>query len=181
MWLQKTNRFQLPNRSSITSILIVLISSTLLSGCGLVLRDITLGQYVGSVAVIADQSPLLDKELTHLLDLNEVDTQASGNSDLTIRLASHEFQKSASLVVPRQGLLEYELTLDVVIEVTYRSSELSEILEFSTTGRVRVNSNRLLSTSVGDRDVRGELTKEIASQIVRYLRSTLVEVSNVQT
>jgi len=82
-------------------------------------------------------------------------------------------QKSTSLVVPREGLQEYELILEVTFTLWYNGDEETlEDVSFTKAGRVRVHPNQLLSTSAEEQTVRTELIQGVVDDFVHelYLR-----------
>ena len=145
----------------------------LVSGCGFYLRTTTLGSYLSSVNVDIAQSPILEKELKHVLSLNEVLVSDSESADLSVRLKDSTLQKSTSLVVPREGLQEYELILEVTFTLWFNGDvETAEDISFTKAGRVRVHPNQLLSTSAEEQKVRTELIQGVVDDFVHdlYLR-----------
>ena len=154
---------------------IPLLVATLLlaSGCGFYLRTTTLGTYLSTVNIDVAQSPVLEKELKQVFSLNEVSVSDSESADLSIRLKESNLQKSTSLVVPREGLQEYELILEVTFTVWFNGDEETvEDLSFTKAGRVRVHPNQLLSTSAEEQTVRTELNQGVVDDFVHelYLR-----------
>lgn len=82
-------------------------------------------------------------------------------------------QKSTSLVVPREGLQEYELILEVTFTLWFNGDEETlEDVSFTKAGRVRVHPNQLLSTSAEEQTVRTELIQGVVDDFVHelYLR-----------
>ena len=72
--------------------------------------------------------------------LNDVSVSDSASADLSIRLKDSEFQKSTSLVVPREGLQEYELILQVTFTIWFDGDEsTAEDVSLTKAGRVRVH------------------------------------------
>ena len=146
---------------------------SLLSGCGFYLRTTTLGSYLSTVNLDVAKSPLLERELERAFLLNDVSVSDSESADLSIRLKDSEFQKSTSLVVPREGLQEYELILQVTFTIWFDGDEsTAEDVSFTKAGRVRVHPEQLLSTSAEEQTVRTELTKGVIENFVQdlYLR-----------
>ena len=140
---------------------------------GFYLRTTTLGSYLSSVNVDIAQSPILEKELKHVLSLNEVLVSDSESADLSVRLKDSTLQKSTSLVVPREGLQEYELILEVTFTLWFNGDvETAEDISFTKAGRVRVHPNQLLSTSAEEQKVRTELIQGVVDDFVHdlYLR-----------
>ena len=145
----------------------------LVSGCGFNLRTTTLGSYLTTVNLDAAQSPPFEKELERVFSINNVTVSDSETADLTIRLKDSNFQKSTSLVIPREGLIEYELILQVTLTLWFDGHEdAAEDISFTKAGRVRVHPNQLLSTSAEERTVRTELTQGVVDNFVHdlYLR-----------
>ena len=139
----------------------------LLSGCGFYLRTTNLGSYLATVNLDAAQLPLLERELTRVLTVNDVTITDAETADLSIRLKDYEFQKSSSLVVPREGLIEYELVLQVTFTLWFSGGDdAGEEISFSKAGRVRVHPNQLLSTSAEEQTVRTELTQGVIENFV---------------
>lgn len=158
---------------NVKSLLLATVVVSLLSGCGFYLRTTTLGSYITSVYLDVDQSPLLDRELERVFSFNDVSVSDSETADLSIRLKDSEFQKSTSLVVPREGLQEYELILQVTFTIWFSGDvETAEDVSFTKAGRVRVHPDQLLSTSAEEQTVRTELTQGVIDKFVQdlYLR-----------
>ncbi len=155
------------------SFLLLVATLLLASGCGFYLRTTTLGTYLSSVNIDIPKSPALEKELKHAFSLNEVSVSDSESADLSIRLKDSNLQKSTSLVVPREGLQEYELILEVTFTLWYNGDEETlEDVSFTKAGRVRVHPNQLLSTSAEEQTVRTELIQGVVDDFVHelYLR-----------
>ena len=155
------------------SLILVTAVMSLLSGCGFYLRTTTLGSYLATVNLDVAKSPLLERELERAFLLNDVSVSDSESADLSIRLKDSEFQKSTSLVVPREGLQEYELILQVTFTIWFDGDEsAAEDVSFTKAGRVRVHPEQLLSTSAEEQTVRTELTKGVIENFVQdlYLR-----------
>ncbi|MCY3541619.1 MAG: hypothetical protein OXH31_06900 [Gammaproteobacteria bacterium] len=155
------------------SFLLFFATLVLVSGCGFYLRTTTLGTYLSSVNIDIAQSPILEKELKHVFLLNEVSMSDSERADLSIRLKDSNLQKSTSLVVPREGLQEYELILQVTFKLWFNGDEeTAEDISFTKAGRVRVHPNQLLSTSAEEQTVRTELIQGVVDDFVHdlYLR-----------
>ena len=157
----------------VKSFVIVTVVLLLVSGCGFYLRTTTLGSYLTTVSLDAAQSPLLEKELKRAFSINNVTVSDSETADLTIRLKDSNFQKSTSLVIPREGLIEYEIILQVTFTLSFDGhDDTVEDHSFTKAGRVRVHPNQLLSTSAEERTVRTELTQGVVENFVQdlYLR-----------
>ncbi|MXZ45148.1 MAG: hypothetical protein F4Z01_09315 [Gammaproteobacteria bacterium] len=155
------------------SLFLVTAVMSLLSGCGFYLRTTTLGSYLSTVNLDVAKSPLLERELERAFLLNDVSVSDSESADLSIRLKDSEFQKSTSLVVPREGLQEYELILQVTFTIWFDGDQsTAEDVSFTKAGRVRVHPEQLLSTSAEEQTVRTELTKGVIENFVQdlYLR-----------
>lgn len=159
--------------SSVKAWLLLAVLLSLLSGCGFYLRTTTLGSYLTSVNLDVAKSPLLEQELKRVFFLHDVSVSDSETVDLSIRLKDSDFQKSTSLVVPREGLQEYELILQVTFTIWFNGDiETAEDVSFTKAGRVRVHPEQLLSTSAEEQTVRTELTKGVIDKFVQdlYLR-----------
>lgn len=158
---------------TVPSLLLVIAVTSMLSGCGFYLRTTTLGSYLTTVNLDVAQSPSLEHELERVFLLNNVSVSDSEKADLSIRLKDSEFQKSTSLVVPREGLQEYELILQVTFTIWFDGDEsTAEDVAFTKAGRVRVHPEQLLSTSAEEQTVRTELTQGVIENFVQdlYLR-----------
>ena len=145
----------------------------LISSCGFYLRTTTLGSYLSSVHVDAAQAPIIEQELIRAFSHDDVAIVESENAELSVRLRDFEFQKSTSLVVPREGLIEYDLVLQTSLVIWFDGDEnSSEEVSFSQAGRVRVHPNRLLSTSAEEQTVREELVQGVIEDFLLdlYLR-----------
>ena len=108
-----------------------------------------------------------------MFSLHEVSVSDSKNTDLSIRLKDSDLQKSASLVVPREGLQEYELILEVTFTLWFNGDEETvEDISLTKAGRVRVHPDQLLSTSAEEQTVRIELIQGVVDDFVHklYLR-----------
>lgn len=137
-------------------------------GCGFSLKSHSLGDFVEAIEVEADRSPQFRRELTRALEENGVETESTAQDAVFVSVTEHEFLKNSSLVVPRRGLIEYELTLRVEFTITIDEQE-PELVVLSATRRVNVNADKLLSTSAEDRVVRSDLTKKVVKQLIRRL------------
>ena len=154
----------------------------LTSGCGFYLRTTNLGSYLTTVNLNATLSPLLEHELKRVFSRNDIAISESDNADLTVLLKDYEFQKSTSLVVPREGLTEYELILQVSFTLWFSGDEDSaEEISFSKAGRVRVHPNQLLSTSAEEQTVRKELTQGVVEDFVQDLYLRLAHESEAES
>lgn len=154
---------------------------SLLSGCGFYLRTTTLGSYLSTVTLDVGKSPQLERELERVFLLNDVSVSDSESADLSIRLKDSEFQKSTSLVVPREGLQEYELILQVTFTIWFDGDETTaEDVSFTKAGRVRVHPEQLLSTSAEEQTVRTELTKGVIENFVQDLYLRLAQDSEAE-
>ena len=164
----------------LSSFALVAVSLTLLTSCGFYLRMTNLGSYLTTVNLDVAQSPLLEREFKRVFDLNNVTVSDSESTDLSIRLEDYEFQKSPSLVVPREGLIEYELIVQATFLLWFDGDEESaEEISFSRAGRVRVHPSQLLSTSAEEQKVRTELAQGVIDDFVfdLYLRLAHEQVS----
>lgn len=158
---------------SLRSLPLLVATLVLVSGCGFYLRTTTLGTYLSSVNIDIAQSPALERELKYVFTLNEVSVSESESADLSVRLKDSNIQKSTSLVVPREGLQEYELILQVTFTLWFNGDEETvEEISFTKAGRVRVHPNQLLSTSAEEQTVRTELIQGVVDDFVHnlYLR-----------
>ena len=151
----------------------------LLQGCGFHLRTTDLTSYVATAAVLSSKSPqIVSSMVQHLTELG-IDVNAKGTPDVVIQIHKHNFQQKTSLLIPKGGLVEYELTLVVRIGVTFRNDQADPTsLTLSETQRVNVNADNLLSTSAEDEVVRGELVDKIVSATVRRLSNMAIQKHN---
>lgn len=155
------------------SLLLFVATLAMASGCGFYLRTTTLGTYISTVNIDISKSPGLEKELKHVFSLNGVSVSDSESAELSIRLKESSVQKSTSLVVPREGLQEYELILQVTFTLWFDGDKATEEdVSFTKAGRVRVHPNQLLSTSTEEQTVRTELIQGVVDDFVHdlYLR-----------
>lgn len=158
---------------NLASLLLLAALLVLLSGCGFYLRSTNLGSYLATVKLEVAQSPLLEHEFKRVFALNNVTISKADTADLSIRLEDYEFQKSPSLVVPREGLIEYELIVQVTFLLWFDGDEeAAEEVSFSQAGRVRVHPSQLLSTSAEEQKVRTELAQGVIDDFLLdlYLR-----------
>lgn len=158
---------------NLTSSAVLAVSLTLLSSCGFYLRTTNLGSYLTTVNLDVAQSPLLEREFKRVFAVNNITVSDAEVTDLSIRLKDYEFQKSPSLVVPREGLIEYELIVQVTFLLWFDGDEESaEEISFSQAGRVRVHPSQLLSTSAEEQKVRTELAQGVIDDFILdlYLR-----------
>lgn len=144
----------------------------LVQSCGFYLRTNNLGTFIDSVTLKVLQAPQMRQELVIMLGKNDVEISEDESYDVLIEVVEHEYLKNTSLVVPRQGLIEFELTLQVGVRLEFHDSAEEVNLKLEQTGRVRVNSDKLLSTSAEEEKLRDELNTRIVNSIIDslYLR-----------
>ena len=144
----------------------------LVQSCGFYLRTNNLGTFIDSVTLKVLQAPQMRQELVITLNKNDVEISEDESYDVLIEVVDHEYHKNTSLVIPRQGLVEFELTLQVGVRLEFQDSAEEVNLTLEQTGRVRVNSDKLLSTSAEEEKLRDELNTRIVNAIIDslYLR-----------
>ena len=154
----------------------------LLEGCGFYLRTTDLTSYVATAAVSSSKSPqIVSSMVRHLTELG-IDVNAKGTPDVVIKVHEHNFRQETSLLVPRGGLVEYELTLVVRLGISFRNDQSDPTnVTLSETQRVNVNPDNLLSTSAEDEVVRGELVDKIVNATVRHLSNMSIQKHNEPT
>lgn len=139
-------------------------------GCGFHLRTDSLADYVNSVEVTSLSSPRLAESLETKFLENGVSVDSPKNPDVRVLLSSHDFEKKASQFAPLGGMVEYEVTLTVVLTIGLPDIEReSSVLSLSKTQPVKVNAEKLLSTSAEEQLVRRELIDSMADDIVRII------------
>lgn len=153
------------------------LCALLVQSCGFYLRTDNLGTYIDSVSLKVVQAPQMRRELVIALDKNDVEIIEGESYDVLIEVIDHEYRKNTSLVVPRRGLVEFELTLHVGVRLEFQNSAEEVNLTLEQTGRVRVNSDKLLSTSAEEEKVRVELNTRIVNAIIDGLYLRLLEQS----
>lgn len=157
---------------SFVLVLAFILCALLVQSCGFYLRTDNLGTYIDSVSLKVLQAPQMRRDLVIALDKNDVEITEGESYDVLIEVIDHEYSKNTSLVVPRRGLVEFELTLRVGVRLELQDSAEEVNLTLEQTGRVRVNFDKLLSTSAEEEKVRVELNTRIVKAIIDslYLR-----------
>ena len=169
------NRFLPKARQSVYYLTIAMMCTAcalLVYSCGFHLRSQNVGSYIDTVALKVVQAPQLRREMINAFKVNDVAISTDNTYDVLVEIVDHGYRKNTSLVVPRQGLIEYELTLDVNLKLVFQNPDEEVSLTLEETGRVRVNSDKLLSTAAEEERVRVELNTRIVDKILNnlYLR-----------
>lgn len=151
-------------------LLLLLICSLFVIGCGFHLRTNTLASYISSVDVTGTKSPRIIRSLESKLNELGIVVDASATPDVHVHISEHSFEKEASLLAPLGGMIEYELTLTVVMRIGLPNIEPnSDVVSLSATRKVKVNAENLLSTSMEEQLVRRELSDTIVDEIIRTI------------
>lgn len=151
-------------------LLVLVICSLLLIGCGFHLRTNTLASYISTVDVSGAKSPRIVRSLERKLDELGIDVDKSSTPDVRVHISEHSFVKEASLLAPLGGMIEYELTLTVVLRIGLPNFvSNSDVVSLSTSRHVKVNAENLLSTSAEEQLVRKELSDSIVDEIIRTI------------
>ena len=138
--------------------------------CGFHLRTDTLASYISFVEVTGTKSPTIVRSLKRKLNEMGIVVDASSTPDVRVQISEHSFEKEASLLAPLGGMIEYELTLTVVLRIGLPNIDSnSDVLSITSTRRVKVNAENLLSTSAEEQLVRKELNDLIVDEIIRTI------------
>ncbi|MXW52944.1 MAG: hypothetical protein F4X44_00415 [Gammaproteobacteria bacterium] len=151
-------------------LLVLLICSLFISSCGFHLRTNTLASYISSVDVTGTKSPRIVRSLESKLNELGIVVDTSDAPDVRVQISEHSFEKEASLLAPLGGMIEYELTLTVVMRFGVPNIEPNtDVVSMSATRKVKVNTENLLSTSAEEQLVRRELSDTIVDEIIRTI------------
>lgn len=139
-------------------------------GCGFHLRTNTLASYISTVDISGAKSPGIVRSLERKLDEFGIVVGGSSTPDVRVQISEHNFEKQASLLAPLGGMIEYELTLTVILRIGLPNVEPnSDEISLSATRKVKVNAENLLSTSAEEQLVRKELSDTIVEEIIRTI------------
>ncbi|MXX95617.1 MAG: hypothetical protein F4Y65_08040, partial [Gammaproteobacteria bacterium] len=123
-----------PPGHSFVLVLAFVLCALLVQSCGFYLRTDNLGTYIDSVSLKVVQAPQMRRELVIALDKNDVEIIDGESYDVLIEVIDHEYRKNTSLVVPRRGLVEFELTLHVGVRLEFQNSAEEVNLTLEQTG-----------------------------------------------
>ncbi len=145
-----------------------------LYGCGFQLRTTSLSSQIANVEVSSIESPRIVSALERSLSQLGISVDPMEEPDVRVYVYEHEFVQKASLFVPRGGLVEYELTLEVQVGIEVATSHQEpQKAVLAEAQRVAVNADNLLSTSAEDEVVRQELVDKIANAIIRLIANAV--------
>ncbi|MCY4144684.1 MAG: hypothetical protein OXG08_13480 [Gammaproteobacteria bacterium] len=149
-----------------------------LYGCGFQLRTTSLSSQVASVEVSSIESPRIASALERGLSRLGIGVESVEAPDVRVHIYEHEFLQAGSLFIPRGGLVEYEITLEVHIGIEVADEQEEPLNTVLTEAqRVAVNAENLLSTSAEDEVVRQELVDKIVDSIIRLIASVVSQPS----
>ncbi len=158
---------------SISSVLVattVGILLFLLSGCGYTLRtDDPLSQFE-KIAIAAEKHPRFTSALNRRLKREGLALGQNTTPEAVVHIDEVSYGMNASLVAPKGGLIEYErtVTLDYRIEI-HGSTEAATPQTIERTQSLRVNSDKLLSTSAQERTVQKELVEAVVDDLIQAI------------
>lgn len=150
-----------------------------LHGCGFHLRTTSLSTQVSNVDISSSESPRIARALERGFEELGIGVVSEGEPEVRIHIQEHRFVQEASHLVPRGGLVEYELTLRVRvgIEILDVDEEPHERM-FTEAQRVAVNADNLLATSAEDVVVRRELVDKVVHAVIRHTAAVVAQSRN---